>query len=221
HRASADELLALLAPVTAAAGEHPRTFGFPPTDDGSIAVGRERDRHPLAQEQCWFTRSAAHQLVALLRPDAAAAREHPHCSRRPVVARTTDDGGVAVGGHGDGRTLRPQASSIIGSGADQLGLLPPAITATRNTPRRPGWPREGRPIAISIVGAGSTHDGGVAVRGQCDRHALVCASNRAGSDQLRLLLEGLRRRNLPPSTNRLSFARCACSRAPRRTALRR
>jgi hypothetical protein len=53
---------------------------------------------------------------------------------------------------------------------------------------------------------------------------LVAACNRAGSDQLRLFLEGLRRRNLPPSTDHpraLRFGRCACSPVVRRTDLRR
>ena len=71
-------------------------------------------------------------------------------------------------GHGDGCTLGPQASSIFARGANQLSLLPPETTAAREHPRRPGRSDGRRPVAVSIVGAGSTHDGGVAVGGQCD-----------------------------------------------------
>ncbi len=85
-----------------------------------------------------------------------------------MIARAAHDGGVAVGGNGDGCTLGPQAASIFARRPDQLGLLPPDTTPAREHPRRPGRSDGRRPIAISIVGAGSTHDGGVAVRGQCD-----------------------------------------------------
>ena len=109
---------------------------------------------------------------------------------RDCTARPAHDGGVAVAGEGDGCTLGPQASSIFADGTDQLAaLLPPDTAAAREYPCRPSRPDEGRPIAISVVGAGSTHDGGVAVRGQRNGHALVGASHRAGSDQLRQLLE--------------------------------
>src|SRR5262249_31790187 len=88
-------------------------------------------------------------------------------THRPIVARPAHDGGVAIAGQGDGCTLGPQASSIFAGGTDQLAaLLPPDTTAAHEYPCRPSRPDEGRPIAISVVGAGSTHDGGVAVRGQ-------------------------------------------------------
>src|SRR6266545_924699 len=120
----------------------------------------------------------------------------PH---RPIVARSANDGGVAVGGEGDGCTLGPQSPSVFAGGADQLAaLLPPATAAAREHPRRANRADEGRPIAISVVRTRPAHDGGIAVRGKGDRHALVSASHRAaGSDQLRSLLEGLRRCNLP------------------------
>jgi hypothetical protein len=95
--------------------------------------------------------------------------------------------------------LGPQSPSVFAGGADQLAaLLPPATAAAREHPRRANRADEGRLIAISVVRARPAHDGGIAVRGKGDGHALVSASHRAaGSDHLRSLLEGLRRCNLP------------------------
>src|SRR5262249_56276883 len=84
-------------------------------------------------------------------------------------------------GHGDGCTLGPQASSIFARGANQLSLLPPETTAAREHPRRPGRSDGPRPAAASIVGAGSTHDGAVAVVAQSDWHALIGASTHPRS----------------------------------------
>jgi hypothetical protein len=67
----------------------------PPADDGDVAVGGQRDGHSLAGAS---HSAAADQLIALLRPDAAAAGEHPRRLGQPP----TDDGGVAVGGQRDG-----------------------------------------------------------------------------------------------------------------------
>jgi hypothetical protein len=84
-------------------------------------------------------------------------------------------------------------------GPATMAVLPSAETATDapwlrvNTHAAPAGPTSGRSRS-ALLGAGSTHDGGVAVRGQRNGHALVSASHRAGSDQLRQLLEGPRRR---------------------------
>src|SRR4029450_12613183 len=107
--ASLNQFIALLRPDTATAGEHPCRPGLtlvgPPADDGNVAVGGERDGRALAGTS---PSGDAAQLVALLRPDAATAREHPRRTGGAkaegyrliprVVARPPNDGGVAVGG---------------------------------------------------------------------------------------------------------------------------
>src|SRR6266542_4302720 len=95
HSVGADELLALLGPDAAAAGEHPRRPGLavigPPAHDGAVAVGRKCDRHALTGLS---HSTGADKLLALLRPGTAAATgEHP----RGLGPPATHDGGVAVG----------------------------------------------------------------------------------------------------------------------------
>src|SRR5437879_7021851 len=103
--------------------------------------------------------------MTLLRPNAAAAREHPRRPRRAsaepigrIVARTAQDGGVTVRRERNGCAL-PGISDR--TAADELlALLLPDIAAAGKHPRRSG-----------LVGVGPTaHDCGVAVRGQRDRH---------------------------------------------------
>jgi hypothetical protein len=83
NRAGADQLVALLGPATAAAGEDPRRPGVRvvvrPAHDGGGAVGGQRDGDALS---ALSNRTGADQLAALLGPATAAAGENPH---RPVV----------------------------------------------------------------------------------------------------------------------------------------
>src|SRR5262249_53092580 len=51
HSTGADEFLALLRPSTAAAPEHPRPPGLPPTHTGTVPVARTRTCTALAQRQ--------------------------------------------------------------------------------------------------------------------------------------------------------------------------
>src|SRR5262249_38997752 len=98
YSVAAHELLALLGPDTAASGEHPCRPGLaviePPAHDGSIAGGGTCDPHALAGLP---PSTAAADLLPLLRPATAAAREHP----RPLGFPATHDGSVAVGGKRD------------------------------------------------------------------------------------------------------------------------
>src|SRR5262249_15402066 len=104
--------LALLRPHPTCSGEYPCRPGLavigPPAHDGGIAVGGKCDRHALAGLS---HSTAADELLALLRPGSAAAREHP----RPLRAPATHDGNVAVGGERDcdslARRQRPLTSS--------------------------------------------------------------------------------------------------------------
>jgi hypothetical protein len=50
----------------------------------------------LAQGQCWFTRSAAHQLIALLCPHITTAREHPRRAECSVTLGPPTMFGAAV-----------------------------------------------------------------------------------------------------------------------------
>jgi hypothetical protein len=124
------------------------------------------------------------QLVALLGPNPTTAGEDPHRSGPPVVERPSYDGGVAVLGQRDGETLGGASNR---TGADQLvALLRPDVASACVDPRRPGDLVVGKPA----------HDGGVAVGGQRDGPALLAESSRECADQLRSLLEELRRRRL-------------------------
>src|SRR5262249_6530339 len=75
--AAADQLVALLGPHAAAAGEHPHRAGIAvvarPADHGGVAVGGQRDREALLDD--WSNRAGADQLGTLLGPHAAAAGE--------------------------------------------------------------------------------------------------------------------------------------------------
>src|SRR5215475_7636864 len=105
-------------------------------------------------------RVATDELVALLCPNAAVASEYPSRPLCFVVARSAHNGGVAVGGQGDGRTLGPQATSIFAGGTDQfIALLRPNAVAVREHPRRSSRADRRRPTEIRVVGARSPHDG--------------------------------------------------------------
>src|SRR5262249_50778531 len=98
HSVAADELLALLRPNPTSTGEYPcrprlAVIG-PAAQDGSIAVSGQPDRHALPG----FSHSPpADELLPLLRPATAAAREPPRSLGPPA----THDGSVAVGGKRD------------------------------------------------------------------------------------------------------------------------
>src|SRR5262249_61540949 len=81
-RAGADQLVFLLGPNPAAAGEYPRRADARagtaarvvarPAHEGGVAVGGQRDGGALGGVP---SRASADQLVSLLGPDAAAAGE--------------------------------------------------------------------------------------------------------------------------------------------------
>src|SRR5262249_61876742 len=84
--------------------------------------------------------TGADQLVSLLPPATATAREHP----RPLGPPPTDNGGVTVGGgrpaHYEGRGEIQVASAMV-TGADQLVvLLCPHTAAAPEHPRRAPQP---------------------------------------------------------------------------------
>jgi hypothetical protein len=102
----------------------------------------------------------ADQFVALLGPGSAAACEDPRRPGGRVVARTADQGGVAIGGQRDGLALLGGSNRAV---ADQLiALLGPDTAAARVDPCRPS---EG-------IVAKPTHDSSVAVGGKRDGAAL-------------------------------------------------
>src|SRR5262249_58232230 len=107
HSPGPAELLAFLRPGTAAAREHPRPLGLPATHDGSVAVGGKRDCHSLARRQWRLTRSAADQLISLLRPNTAAAGEDPRPPRCSIFATPPHDCGVCLRAGGGRSTLGP------------------------------------------------------------------------------------------------------------------
>src|SRR5262249_23143230 len=151
HSVAADELLALLRPNPTSTGEYPcrprlAVIG-PPAHDGGIAVGGKRDRHALAGLS---HSTAAHELLSLLRPGAAAARDPPP----PLALPPTHVGGMAVGGKRDCLPSPRRHCLSPRSAADQLfALLRPNTAAAGEDPRRP---------SCSIV-ARPANDGGVAV----------------------------------------------------------
>src|SRR5215813_10810193 len=161
--AGADQLIALLRPDTATAGEHPRRPGrataeghrsIPPvvarpTHDGAIAVGGQRDGHALAGASHSV---AADELLALLRPNPTSTGEYPCRPRLAVIGPPAHDGGIAVGGKRDRHALAGLSHSTA---ADELlALLRPGTAAAREHPRPLGLP--------------ATHDGGIAVGGKRD-----------------------------------------------------
>src|SRR4029077_4434493 len=98
----------------------------------------------------------------------------------------------------------PQSPSMLAGRPDQLAaLLGPDTTAAREHPCRPSWADGRRAIAICIVGAGATDDGGFAVARQRNGRALIRRSSRAGADQLRDMLIGPRRCKLLPRSRSL------------------
>jgi hypothetical protein len=171
NRAGADQLAALLAPDSAAAGVDPRRTGtrvvFRPAYDGGVAVAGQRDGDGLARVS---NRAGADQLAALLGPDTAAAGVDPSRPGVLVVPGPAYDGGVAVAGQRDGDGLARVSNR---AGADQLAaLLGPGTAAAGVDPCRPG----------NLVVGNPAHDGGVAITGQRDGPALLGGSDSAGSD---------------------------------------
>ena len=98
-RAGADQLRSLLGPDAAAAGEHPRRADTcvvaDPAHDRGVAVGRQRNGKalvavdpiapvPTSFDPCWL--------------QTRLLRVNTHAAPATVVAGSTHDGGVAVGG---------------------------------------------------------------------------------------------------------------------------
>jgi hypothetical protein len=109
-----------------------------------------------------------------------------------VVARPADDRGVAIGGQGDGDALGGISHR---AGADQLvSQLEPYPAAVDEHPRRANWSGAG---VIRGAVTRPAEDGGAAVGGQRDRHALPGESSSTAADELgSVLLEELRQRRL-------------------------
>src|SRR5439155_23045711 len=108
------------------------------------------------------------------RPGGANAEGRRSIGR--VVARATHDGGIAVGGQRNGGAL---TGTSAGTAADKLlALLRPDTAPAGEHPGR---------SSLVVVGPPS-HDGGVAVGGQCDGGALAGASRSAATNQLVALL---------------------------------
>ena len=225
NSAGADQLVALLGPDTAAAGEHPRRPArHPPT----MAVLPSADS---ATDMPWPSgngASPAPPVPTSLLPccvQTSPLRVNTHAA--PVVLLSLGPPTMAVLPSADSATdapwdhKPPPYSLVVPTSLSPCCVQTPPLRV--NTHAAPSRPDQGRPIAISVVGAGSTHDGGVAVRGQRDGHALVGASHRVGADQLRPLLEGLRRRVAlaTPLPRALSFDYCPGLRVARKTGLRR
>src|SRR6516162_4243242 len=105
-RTGADQLTALLSPDVAVPDEDPRRPGAPvvvrPTHDSSVTVAGKRDRHAFSSLP---NRTGADQLVALLGPNRPPAGENPYRAVKPVVQKSTDNGGSTIGGQCDGPAL--------------------------------------------------------------------------------------------------------------------
>src|SRR5271166_3912933 len=69
-----------------------------------------------------------------------------------------------------------------------VALLRPDSSTTGEHPRRPGCAETEWHRSIPRIIARPANDGGVAVGGQRDRHALACVSHSASSDELLALL---------------------------------
>jgi hypothetical protein len=187
HRAGADQFAALLGPHPIAAGEDPgrtpsvRVVCWPANDRG-VAVCGKRDGMALLSKP---HRAGADQFAALLGPHPVAAREDPRRTAT-VVARPTDDGGVAVRRNGDRLTLINCRANR--TGADQFAaLLGPHPIAAREDPRRPGERLIVRPA----------DDHGVTLRRNGDRLTLKDGSKACtAADQLWALLGELGRRRV-------------------------
>src|SRR6185312_9527245 len=96
-RASADELMALLAPDAVLTDEYPRRARVRlvaiATDDRGVAVRRQR-YCPTLLGRAGDT--GTDELAALLTPDAVLADEYPGCAGIRVVAVSANNRGVAV-----------------------------------------------------------------------------------------------------------------------------
>ena len=169
------QLVALLRPGRSGPGEHPRgardSSVRRPADHAGVAVSRQRD---APAEATLPGLAGAGQLVALLRPGRAGAREHPR--RTPaIVTRAPDHGSIAVGGQ---RNTPPEAAVADTARRDQLvALLLPAPAGAHEDPRR----------SLGVVTPVPTgaDKGGAPVGGQGDTRpefAVVAAS--WGSGQL-------------------------------------
>src|SRR5262245_35537549 len=109
-------------------------------------------------------------------PSPLRPREDPRRPSVGIVRRSSDHGGVPVGGEGHGNALVGDAH---GASADQLGPLlgphPPAPGPEPRGPRR----------SIVII---PSDDGGVAVGGEGHENALPGGPHGIGADQLGPLL---------------------------------
>src|SRR5262249_49288468 len=135
-RAGADQL-GLLAPHSAAAGEHPHRSDIGvvgrSTLDGGVAVAGERDGVALRSSSSKRLHAGAEKL-GLLAPHSAAIGEHPCGASTIVVGRPADHGRAAVAGERDGKAL-PGGTYRVGS--NRLGLLGPRPGAASEYPCRP------------------------------------------------------------------------------------
>ena len=161
HGPGADEFGALLAPVRAAAGEHPRGPAVLVVTRSArgqgAAVGRQG--HGIALGYIGSHGPGADELGALLGPARAAAGEHP---RGPATAEPADTAGVAVPvpAHGQGGAVGGKGHGIAlgstrsrGPDADELRALLGRVQRRAGDGERGG--RRGRGPARGRDGATS------------------------------------------------------------------
>src|SRR5262249_39192389 len=125
------EKLGLLAPHSAAIGEHPCGASTivvgRPADHGRAAVAGERDGKALPGG----TYRVGSNQLGLLGPRPGAASEYPCRPYLIVVEVPTFDGGVAVGRQCDRGALLGVSQC---TGTDQFGLLAPHAAAAGEHP---------------------------------------------------------------------------------------
>src|SRR6185312_6111986 len=172
-RASADELMALLAPDAVLTDEYPRRARVNvvaiAADDRGVAVRRQR-YCPTLLGRAGGT--GTDELAALLTSGAVLADEYPGCADIRVVAVSTDNRGVAVRRQCNSPALLGGAGCA--SADEFIALLAPYAVAAREHPR---------PACIRIV-ADPTDDRSVAVRRHRYREALRRSAHRAAADEL-------------------------------------
>jgi hypothetical protein len=130
-------------------------------------------------------KACAYKLASLLSPNAATSRVYPHCTYTAVITPTAHDSRISVGGEGNRIALVWKNSH--GTSSDKfISLLNPYAATSRVHPR----------CARKIVIPMPTDDGGIPIRGDGGRDALVCIAYGASADQFISLLGPLRLQNI-------------------------
>lgn len=175
--AGTDELGALHAPALSVPAPDPGSADpfvvVDPSDDGRVAV---RGKAHRIAELSGDREGRYEKFRSLLEPDSYASGPDPGCADRMVVARRSDDGGVAVRGESNGRALQGQPDYIL---ANELrSLLGPDPSAPAPDPRGTDA------IAVDVP----ADDGCVAVGGNGYRGALMARQPRIRAGQWPRLL---------------------------------